>query len=305
MSNMRKKIVVSQPMELLPDQIERLKNMGELKIYSDMASSYEEWLERVKDVDIIITGKYGLKQKIYELSDKFIAVPFVAIGWIDKKKLKERNITFAYAPGCNKVAVSEWIIGIMISLLREFPKYINSTNLPKGFPPKTRSLAGKTVCILGPGNVGSRVGKICEALEMNVKYFRRGDDLIEAVKDADVVVNTLSHNPSTEGLLDKKFFSSLKKGAYFITPVSKRINAVDVMIEALDKGTLAGVGTDAGSVEPGDTADEDYKKLLKHPNIIVTPHIAFNTDNTARVGYDMVIDNVEAWLKGKPKNLVE
>ena len=77
------------------------------------------------------------------------------------------------------------------------------------------------------------------------------------------------------------------------------------MLGALDKGILAGVAHDAGGIKVGDTADPFYQKLLKHPKVLVTPHIAYNTDVRARVSYDMMIDNVEAWIKGKPINLLE
>lgn len=300
----KKKIVVTQPMDLLPDQIEKLKELGELVKYDELASSHDEWLERVKDADIVFTGKYGLKQKIYELKDKFIVVPFVGTGWVDKEELKERGITFSYSPGCNKDAVAEWIVAMMLMLSRKLNKYVRIENLPKEFPPRTPGLSNKTVCILGKGNIGTRVGEICEALNMKLEYFRRGDNLIKSVKDADFVVNALSLNPSTEGLLDKNFFMSLKKGSYFVTPTGQKINDIDAVIEALDKGILAGIGIDGGGMQPGDTNDEFYKKMLAHPKILVTPHIAFNTDRTARVGNDMVLENIEAWLEGKPKNII-
>ena len=74
------KIVVTQPMDLLPDQVEKLKELGELVIHDDMPNTPEEWLERVKDANVIISGKFGLKQKLPEIKNKFIAVPFVGVG---------------------------------------------------------------------------------------------------------------------------------------------------------------------------------------------------------------------------------
>jgi len=299
-----KKIVVTQNHDLYPDQIERLKSLGEVKFYNDLAKTPEEWLERVGGFEIICSGKFGLKQKIYELGDVFISLPFVDIGWIDSRKLKERNITVSYSPGCNRVAVSEWIIGMMINLLRDLPKYIGVGSLPKHtLPEKTAGLAKKKVTILGPGNIGSRVGKICESLEMEVSYFKKGDDLLKSVKDADVVINTLSNNPTTQGLLDKKFFDSFKNGAYFISVTSSQIYDVDSLLAALDKN-IAGAAIDTGQIQVGDTDDPFYQRLLKNPKILVTPHIAYNSDTTARVGNDMMIDNIEAYLAGKPTNLV-
>lgn len=301
---MKKRIIITQGMDLFPDQIERLKNLGEVKIYNDLAKTPEEWLDRCKNFDIICTGKFGLKQKVYELKNVFISLPFVGIGWLDKEKLGKNNITVAYSPGCNKDAVSEWIIGMTINLLREFPKYINIKNLPEHtLPERTLGLTNKKVCILGAGNIGSRVGKICESFNMNTKFFLKGDNLYESVKDADIIINCLSQNSTTLGLLDSKFFSTFKNGSYFISVTSPKIYDIEALLYALGKN-IAGAAIDAADIQVGDTNNPFYKKLLQYDRILTTPHIAYNTDITARVGNDMMIDNIEAYLKGKPINLL-
>jgi phosphoglycerate dehydrogenase-like enzyme len=300
-----KKIVVTQNLDLFPDQIERLKALGELVLHDDLSKSASEWLRRCQGADIICTGKFGLKDKLYELKDVFVSLPFVAIDWIDCQKIKERNIIVSNAPGCNAAAVSEWVIGMMINLLRSLPQYIRVDNLPKHeLPTREKGLEGKTVCVLGAGHVGARVATVCEALKMRVRVFRRGNDLKQAVQDADIVVDCLGANPTSYNLLDKKFFASLKKGSYFLTVTSPVIWDVDGLLVALENGIIAGVATDAASIQVGDTDDPLYKKLLQHPEILITPHIAYRTDVTARVANDMMIDNIGAWLKGKPINLV-
>ncbi len=123
------KIVVIQNMDFYPDQLERLKALGEVTLYDERAESPEEWLERCKGFDIICTGNTGLKEKIYELKDVFISLPLVGVGWIDKNKIKERNIAVSYSPGCNKDAVSEWIVGMMINILRKLPQFLNARNV--------------------------------------------------------------------------------------------------------------------------------------------------------------------------------
>lgn len=293
-------------MGFYPDQIERLKSLGDVIFYDDLAESPKEWVRRCKDADIVCSGKYGLKEKIYEIKDAFFSLPFVAVGWIDREKLKENNITVSYCPGCNKYAVSEWIIAMMLLLLRQFDRLIKVRKLKeKTASQKYLGLAGKKVCVLGKGNIGSRVVAVCKALNMKVTYFKRGDDLLRSVKNVGVIINTLSTNPTTIGLLDKKFFYSLKKGSYFITVTGFKIYDSKAMLEALDKGILAGVADDAGGILPGDVDDPYYKKLLKHPKALVTPHVSFQSDVTVRISNDMMIDNVEAWIKGKPINLVK
>lgn len=300
------KIVITQDIGLSKEQIKQLKKIGKVKIYTDLAKNDNEWLARCKGADIICAGKFGLKTKIYELKDVFLALPFVGTGFLDTGKLKERNITVSYCPGCNKDAVSEWIIGMLINLLRDLPILINNKNLSKGkIPHANIGLTGKKIVILGKGNVGSRVGKICKAFDMNVNYFQRGDNLINCVKNTDVIINALSLNLTSIGILGKEFFNSLKKGAFFITVTSPEIFDADAMIKALDDGKLAGVACDAGGIQVGNVYDAYYKKLLRHPKILATPHIAYNTDVTNRAGNDMTIDNIAAWIKGKPINLVK
>lgn len=301
---MRKKIVVTQEMDLAPNQIERLKELGEATFYKDLAKTPKEWLDRCKGFNIICTGKFGLKQKIYELKNIFISLPFVDVGWVNKDKLKKNNITISYSPGCNKDAVSEWIIGMMINLLRQFPKYINIENLPKHtLPERTLGLTNKKVSILGVGNIGSRVGKICESLDMKVNYFRKGDNLLHNIKDADIVINCLSRNPTTLGLLDKKFFSAFKTGAYFISVTSPKIYDTETLLSLLGEN-IAGAAIDVADIQVGDTSGPFYIKLLENDKVIATPHIAYNTDATARFCNDMMIENIEAYLNGKPINLL-
>lgn len=299
-----KKIVVPQDMAFYPDQIERLKSLGETTIYNDIPTP-EEWLERCKDADIICTGEIGMETKGYKLKNKYFSLPMVGTGWLNLPKLKNGGNSLSNSPGCNKEAVSEWIIGMMIHLLRNFDQLIRITDTPKEEIFKiSPGLAGKNVTILGKGNIGSTVGKICAALSMNVTYFRRGNDLLEKVKDADVIISYLRAEASTKNLLDKNFFNSLKKGSYFITITASSVYDIDAMFEALDKGILAGVADDSAGMPVTEADNPYYLKLISHPKVVATPHIAYNSKATARKANDIMIDNVEAWIKGNPINIV-
>jgi phosphoglycerate dehydrogenase-like enzyme len=298
-------IVVTEPLGFFPDQIKRLKSLGDVTFYDDLPKSPEEWVERCSGAEIVCSGKLGLKEKLYEIKNTFFSLPFVAVGWIDKEKLKKSGNTVSYSPGCNRHAVSEWIVAMMLIMLRKFNKLLNTERLKeKRALLSYKGLSGKKVIILGKGYIGTRVGRVCKALEMEVDYFERGDNLHEVVKDADVIVNVLSKNDTTTGILGKTFFSSLKKGKYFITVTSQKIYDSDAMLEAFGKGVLVGIADDAGGIIPGAIDDPYYEKLVKHPNVLTTPHMAFQSDTTVKIAGDMMIDNVEAWIKGKPINVV-
>lgn len=297
------KIVVTQDLGLNEQERERLNKLGEVKYFDDLPETPEEWLARCNGADIICSGKFGLKLKYQELENTFLSLHFVATDFLNRDILKERNIIVSNCPGCNKEAVSEWVMAMILNLLRDLPNWINKKESDI-IPKETKGLVGKNITILGKGNVGTRVGKICEVLEMNVEYFKKNDNLIESIKDADVIVDTLGSNETTKGLLNKEFFNSFKKGSYFVTVTSPKIYDVDAMLEALDNSILAGVACDCASIQVGDVSNPLYIKLANHPKVLATPHIAYNTDATDRKANRMMIDNVEAYLNGKPINLI-
>lgn len=298
------KIVVTSPMNFLPEQRKRLEKLGEVKIYDTLPKSPDEWMRRTEGFEIICSGKYGLTEKIYERKNVFYSLPFVAVGWIDKEKLKKAGNTVSYSPGCNSHAVSEWIISSILFLMRKFNRLVNTNKLTdKAGSPDYLGLAEKKACVLGRGHIGSKVGKVLKSLGMGVSYFGRGDNLIQGVKNCDIVVNTLGSNETTKGLLDKKFFNSFSGKTFFVTVTSLKIYDSKAMLAVLKKGKLLGVADDCGSILPGDYNDLYYKKLSKNPKVIATPHISYQSDVSIRISNDMLIDNVEAWIKGKPINL--
>ena len=102
-----KKIVVIRNFDFTPEQIKRLKKLGDVKFYNDSPATGKEWLNRAKDADIICSGSFGLKDNLNKLKNVFITYPFVVLDGIDIEQLKKNNITLANSPGCNKDAVSE------------------------------------------------------------------------------------------------------------------------------------------------------------------------------------------------------
>ncbi|MFA6513719.1 MAG: NAD(P)-dependent oxidoreductase [Patescibacteria group bacterium] len=299
------KIVVTHDLGLSPEDIKRLKLLGEVTFFNDRPESGDVWLSRCQGADIICSGIPGLRDKYQELKNVFISLPLVGVSYLNKEILNKNNIKVSNSPGCNKDAVSEWVIGMMINLLRDLPFFINNKKLPQGkMPPQTLGLVEKKVLILGRGNVGTRVGEICNSLKMKVDFFDKGDDLIKKIVDQDIIINCLSTNKSTINLLDKTFFTSLKKGSFFISITNHEIYDLEAMLGALDKGILLKAAIDDGTMNLGNTDDPFYKRLISHPQILATPHIAHNTEVSNKVGHQMMIDNVEAYLKGKPINLI-
>jgi phosphoglycerate dehydrogenase-like enzyme len=299
------KIVVTHDLGLSADDLKRLKLLGDVKVYDSRPQSPDEWLKRCQGADIICSGIPGLREKYQELKNVFISLPLVGVAYLDKEILKKNNIKVANSPGCNKDAVAEWIVGMIINLLRELPFFINNNNLSKTKAPAAAiSLVNKKVLILGKGNIGIRVQEICQSFKMVVSFFERSDDLYKKIVGQEIIVNCLSANETSVGLLDSKFFKSLSKNSYFISVSSNEIYDIEAMLKALDDGILAGAAIDDGTMNTGNTSDAYYQKLLKHPKILATPHIAYNTNFSNQEGNRMMVDNVGAYLAGKPINLI-
>lgn len=302
---MKPKIVLVKDIKLYNDQIERINQLGDVVYPEKTPDSNEEWLEQCKGADIICSGKIGLNSdKLYELKNVFITVPFVGVEFLNKDKMLKNNISVAISPGGNTEVVTEWIIGLLLTHYRKLPQLIRTENKNRSEVLETAtSLFDKKITILGAGRIGKNLGKVCESFGMKVTIYRRGDNLIKSVKNADIIANCLSTNPSSENLLDKNFFNSLKKGSFFISSSNSKTYNIESLKNALDNNILIGAADDAGGAQVGDTTEKDYQSLLSHPKILVTPHIAWNADAEQRKSCDIMIDNIEAWINKKPINL--
>jgi|SRR3989344_9508886 len=301
------KIVVTNHQEFTPEQKQKLDSLGDVKYYETLPKDGEEYLQRVKGADIICSGTAGLTDAYAKLKNVYVTVAYVSVAFVDIDVLRKNNVTLSNAPGSNRHAVSEWVMYMVLQLMRDFSDFVNSTeNIRKngGMPHLTRGLAGNKMTILGKGHIGTRVGELAKAFEMNVNYFSRADDLYTSVKDADVVVDVLSSNPTTKGLLDGKFFDAMKQGSYFVSVTRSEILDENAMLAALDNSKLKGAALDCSGILVGDTDDPNYKKLLAHPKVYVTPHTAYNTFMSTQTGAKIMVENVEAYIKGKPQNVV-
>ncbi len=297
------KIVVAQPIGLSEAQKTQLNTLGNVTYYDSRAVSPEEWLARCDGFDVICTGVFGVQTKYQELNNVFISLPFVNTGWVDLNVLQRNNITIANSPGSNRYAVAEWIIGMLLTVTRELPTYLRVEELPFGkMPPASIGLEGKHITILGQGNIGTIVGNVCSAFGGRVNFLKRGGDLATSVIDSDIVIDTLSVNPSTSNLLDEKFFDVLKPKTIFVTVSAGNVVNLDAMFDALDSDKIASVIHDAQIF--GSTSDPIYKRLLAHEKVYVTPHIGHNTDVSEFTSNQMMIENIESWFAGKPIHII-
>lgn len=295
-----KKIVVLGA-KLNDDQKSRLEKLG-LVTYLPSPSSPEELLQQTGGKDILFSDGAFLLQSLPTLKNIFVTYPYVELGVFSSKELKANGVLIANSQGGNRPSIIEWVMFMTLSLFRKFIPMVRAT---KNFPVELQeTLHGKNVLIVGKGSIGSKIAVPCQAFGMQVSFFERGDDLLKKSADADLVINALSCNSTSKNLLDEKFFMSLKKGAYFVSFVRQYTYSLDGLLKAIDNGIVGGAAIDCDPEKFGDTTNEFYQKALSNPKIFVTPHIAFSTKQAVANGAEIAVQNIEAFVAGKPQNIL-
>lgn len=300
MENKMKKII-TLGINLKDDHKKRLAAVGELEML-ESPTSVEDFLNKVKNADVVYSNGNFLLDSLPKLKNVFVTYPYVELGVFNSEELEKNGVLVANAQGGNRDSIVEWVMYMVISLFRKFAPMVRTT---KNFPVELQqSLSGKKVLIVGHGSIGSQVGVLCKAFGMEVAFFERGDDLTSSSKNADLIINALNCNSTSQNLLDESFFMNLKKGCYYLTFVRPYTYDIDGLIKSIDAGIVAGAAIDCDPENFGDTTNDFYQKALSNPKILVTPHIAFSTEQAIANGREIAIQNIEFFLKGKPKNIL-
>ena len=294
-------IVVTGSVPFNAEHVRRLQRVGHLT-HAGNASSSHEWLRQIEGADVVCSDGKFVAENLEGLHDVFITFPFIEIGSFDTDAVSRRNVVVANARGSNRESVVEWAVFMALSLLRRFQDYVNADRELRF--ERHESLSGKNICIIGGGDIGSHLGNVLESMRARVRYATRDDDLMTAVAGCQLIVNSLSCTPSSAQLLDRSFFRALEPGACFLTYARPHTFDVKALLEALDDGILAGAAIDCDPETPFDTANAYYRTLLDHEKILVTPHIAFATTQAEKQSLNTMVENIEAFANGQPRNVI-
>ena len=239
---------------------------------------------------------------------------------LDLKLAREKGIIIASAKGANAFYVAELAVAHMLALVKRIV-YFDSLMKNDVFPPYTRdyqmgTLKNKTVIILGYGNIGREIARLLKPFGARVIGVRRRsgprsdgvcdeiisiDELDQYIGYADIIVNALPLTRDTHGLLNKDFFSKLKKGSVYLINVGRGPTIdEEALAEALDKNYIAGAGIDVWWLYPPEPGAPSRHGIHKNNKVIATPHRGGSSD---LVGYDLaeyIVENIMNFLNGKP-----
>jgi glycerate dehydrogenase len=282
----------------------------------------EEVAERLAGVTIAITNKVLITAAVMgTLPDlKLIAVAATGTDCVDKAYCRERGIAVSNIRGYAQATLPEHVFALMLALRRSIVPYradVIAGEWQKSkqfcfFNHPIHNLAGARLGIIGEGVLGQRVAEIAKAFGMIPMFAaHKGKSGLgplytpwdEVLETSDVITLHSPLLPETEGMIGLAEFRRMKRRPLLINTASGGLVVVSDLETALEEGLISGAGFDVASSEPP-AADDPLMRIARRPNVIVTPHIAWASDEAQQILADQLIDNIENFVRGEPANLV-
>ena len=280
-----------------------------------------ETLARIRGADIVITNKVVISAQAFAENPqlKLVAVTATGVNNVDVEAAKQNGTAVCNIRAYGHESVAEHAFMMMITLMRNLPAYQRDVaaglweNSPffchLGAP--MRDLNGKTLAIFGRGNIGKTLATYAQAFKMNVVFAEHKhaqsvrDGYVsfdEAIRSADVVSLNCPLTPQTANMIGEAELQQMKPGAILINCGRGGLVDEAALVAALKYGQIGGAGFDVLTQEP----PRDGNPLLKArlPNLIVTPHIAWASQEAANRLFDILLDNINHFVAGNPQNLV-
>lgn len=313
------KIVLTDAQTVLDNLVnaDNLKQFGEVEEYGLLR--YDEVAEKIADADMVVCNKTLLDKNTLRPAKNLKYIGLFATGYnnIDIDYCKAHNIAVCNAGSYSTNAVAQHTFALILEHFNNtsnYNKYVqdgrwkrSKTFSPFVYP--LSELAGKTLGIVGFGNIGRAVAKIANAFEMRVIAYNRSEkqaDGVEFVRfetlleQSDIVSVHCPLNSESENMFDKNAFAKMKKGALFVNTARGGVMVEQDLFDALQSGHLGGAAIDTLKVEP---MEEDCI-LMGAKNCIMTPHIAWAPVETRVRLMNIVADNIRAFLNGTPQNRI-
>jgi len=268
---------------------------------------------------------------------KFIATRSTGFDHIDVDYCKTKNILVSNVPEYGTKTVAEWTIGLMLALMRKIYYAIDQIKESESFDLSNlrgEELDGKTLGVIGTGKIGKQVIKLAKAFGMNILAYDSYPDekfaeeydvkyvsLEELFQNSDVITIHTNLNQSTYHLINQNNIDLIKRGAYLINTARGGIIETSALIYALKEGILKGAALDVLEEENEvkeelellinkEVKEEEIKTiwanhiLMKMPNVLITPHNAFNSKEAVERILNTTIENIKSFIEVKPVNLV-
>ncbi len=312
----------------------KFEHTAELEFHEETLSFENAGLAKEAQAIVVFIYSKVTKEVLDSLPNlNFIATMSTGFDHIDIEECKRRNIVVSTVPTYGENTVAEHAFALIFAISRrliESHDRVKSGNFSPigltGF-----DLFGKTLGVIGVGNIGTHVIRIAKGIGMDVVAYKRTPEpklaadlgfrfvsMDELLSQADIITLHTPYNKDTHHLLDEAAFSKMKDGVIVINTARGAIIDTTALVSAIQKGKVAAAGLDVLEEEPmlreenellhKDFPIEDLKTvlenhmLLNNPNVIITPHNAFNSREAIQRILNTTSENIMGFLSGTPKN---
>jgi len=268
------------------------------------ALSEEQLIREIKEVHLLgIRSKTQITPKVLDAAKKLQAIGCFCIGvnQVDLKAATAHGVVVFNAPYSNTRSVAELVIGLAILLIRRIPDKTKAAHEGIWLKESKGSyeLRGKTLGIIGYGNIGTQASILAEAMGMKVIYYdtvtklplgnaQSRKTLKEVVSEADIITLHVPDTNQTKNLISKTVLKSFKKGSILINYARGEVVDLEALAKALQDGSLSGAAIDVYPWEPEKNGDRFTTPMQGLSNVILTPHIGGSTEEAqANIGEDV------------------
>ncbi|HLF81713.1 MAG TPA: D-isomer specific 2-hydroxyacid dehydrogenase family protein [Anaerolineales bacterium] len=287
-------------------QKECLRRLGELQ-YFDAVLGDPELGEQCRGAEIlVVTPRLHLDIVPFLDRCRFISVQGAGTDALDVAAARRKGIRVSNVPDFCADAVAEHAWALLLAVakrLREGRPLLQEGRWQTALAYQTLGLRGKTLGLFGYGRIGRRVGEIGRGFGMRVLATTRSPESTpweELLAESDFLVLAAPATAQTRGCFNARALAAMKPGAVVINISRAALVDEAALLAALDAGRLGGFATDVFAPEP---PPPDHP-LLHHPKVYVSPHVAWGAEDAVQRLVDLSIENVEAFLAGRPVNLV-
>lgn len=316
------KIVILDATALNPGDLsyDCINQFGDVTCY-DRTDGEALTIERIGDSEIVLVNKVPITEQVLSACPniKLICVQATGYNIVDVEACAKRGIPVTNVPSYGTAAVAQFTIALMLELCHRIGlhnhsvhqgDWARSPNFCYWLTPQME-LDGKTLGIVGFGRIGQAVGKLAKAFGMRVIAYNRSQceegraigeyvDLDTLFRDSDFISLHCPQTTETANLINRETIAKMKDGAMLINTARGGLVDENALVEALESGKLRGAAVDVVSQEPM-RADNS---LLATRKCIITPHIAWAPVESRQRLLDCAVENIRAFLDGKPQNVV-
>jgi len=306
----------------IPSQIQLKKPSFEHTWVEFDFTKPEQVQERIIDADIVITNKVILNaQNLSQAARlRLIAISATGVNNVDTAYCKANGIGVANVQGYATQSVPEHVIAMLFALKRNLVGY--HQDIEKGewqkdkqfcfFTHPIQDVAGSTLGVIGSGGLGQATASLAKAIGMNVLFSERKGASIcrkgylpfeELLQQSDAITLHCPLNEETHHLIGKDELLMMKRSAVLINAGRGNLVHEQALVDALQSGEIAGAGVDVFSEEPANKSNP----LLANshlPNLILTPHVAWGSDSAIQALSDILIDNLNSFMRDERLNRV-